>query len=385
MQYPIMGRNMKRLAGRFGAWVLALLMALACGTAAAAEHERDALIFASGLGSNDIVAIDTRTDRIAKRYDLPARPARSLVAGDLGWLVTVSDAPAAIHISNIDTGSLIESIDPGFEVSVVRLSADGTTLAAIGPGKISFIDLATAKIARKQQFDGTPSTVVFDRDGNVLLIGDAVRSRIHIVDVRQSGKVDVLDLSSPGAAERGIGHLARTPGGSTAMAIDGAGVGTILDLDKRIAVKRISLPGRQNRIYPTVNSQYFLVPNHGDASVSIISTWTHAESERLRMQGDISELNTVLADTVLFAFNSDTNNVEVFDMDHRRRHKDILLSGRPAATMVGPGGLKVYVALQGKERIAVIDVRTLKVIRNIEKIGFLPTLLFDSGILSYCH
>lgn len=229
---------MRYLTSRAVVLIGAMLMVFAGGMAAAAELDRDNLIFAGSAESSEIVAIDTRTDRIAMRYSIPARPDLSLVAGDLGRLVTVSGAPVGIHILTVDTGKLVRSIDPGFVVTAIQLSSDGKTLAAAGVGKIAFVDLSAAEITRVQRFDGTASAVVFDQDGGLLLVGDAHRNRIHIMDVGQSRDIDVLDLSTSDAGRRGIGHLARTPGGGTAMAIDGAGVATILDLKVRAAVKR---------------------------------------------------------------------------------------------------------------------------------------------------
>jgi hypothetical protein len=227
--------------------------------------------------------------------------------------------------------------------------------------------------------------MIFDKSGDILLIADARRDRLHLVDRRQEGAIETLDVTGSSSGQSGVAYLARTPGGGTAMAVLPSGEAVIVDLKARTVAKRLSLPGKHERIFPTGNSQYFLIPNLGDRTVSIISTWTLAESERLAMKGDISALNTVLADTVLYAFDRRSATAEVFDLDRRRRYKDIVLPGKPETTALGAGGLKIYVAFNDIDAIAVLDVRTVKIAKIVSNIGFSPRAIFDGGNLSYCH
>lgn len=217
------------------------------------------------------------------------------------------------------------------------------------------------------------------------MIGDAARDRIHLVSAGASGGVSSLDLSDSVAGPQGIIHLARTPGGSTAMAVHASGRATIVDLKSKTILGRLMLPGRHERIFPTVNSQYFLVPNLGDHTVSIISTWTHAESDRLRMRGDPADLYTLLGDTVLFAIDRQRPMVDVYDLDRRRPLKHISLPGKPTMTAAGPGGLKIYMALDWRDALAVIDINSLHVSKMIEDIGLVPASIVSGGGLSYCH
>lgn len=364
---------------------IALISVCLGAMAGTAVSDSDSLIFVTGRGAGEILAIDTRSDAVVARYAVPGRPGISLAATDLGRLVSVSAETGDLHVFNIDDGKTLGSVDPGFDISDMRLSIDGRTLAVAGPDRVAFVDLSRLEVIGGVPHEGMPGTLVFDKAGKLLLVANAERSRVDIVDWRRNAIVDSLDVSGSSDGGAGIVHLARTPGGSTAMVVDRAGVATLIDLKKRRVANRITLPGRHERIFPTVNSQYFLLPNLGDNSISIISTWTYAESERLKMRGEPTMVNTVLADTMLFAFDPSSARIEVFDLDRRKRHVDIALAGKPRATIVGSGGLRIYVALQGQDAIAVIDVAALRVVTQIRDLGFSPDTIFNGGKLSYCH
>lgn len=369
-----------------GAITLIGLFSVCAGAmAGTAVSDSDSLIFATGRGAGEILAIDTRTDAVVARYAVPGRPGKSLAATDLGRLVSVSAETGDLHIFDIADGKPLGAVDPGFKISEIRLSSNGRTLAVAGPDRVAFVDLSRLAVTGEVPHEGISGTLVFDKAGKLLLIASAERGRVDIVDWRRNSIVDSLDVSGSSGGGTGIVHLARTPGGGTAMVVDRAGVATLVDLKKRVIASRITLPGRHERIFPTVNSQYFLLPNLGDHSISIISTWTYAESERLKMRGEPTMVNTVLADTMLFAFDPSSARAEVFDLDRRKRHVDIALSGRPRATIVGSGGLRIYVALQGQDAIAVIDVAALRVVTHIRGLGFSPDTIFNGGKLSYCH
>ena len=373
---------------------LLITLLLCCHAAAAAvaapprkapDRGLDNLIFVSSGVSGAIVAVDTTTDAIAARFAAPGVPQLSLATGDQGRLVVVTLHPRGIHLFDLRTGRLVRSLDPGFAPTAAQLTADGAHLAAAGPGEIAILDVPRGEIERTLRFDGTPSALVFDKPGALLLIGDARRARIHITDIRGAGAVRTLPLADDASGGAGVVHLARTPGGETAMAVDARGRATLLDLKTQKIVGRIALPGRHARIFPTVNSQYFLVPNLGDRTISIISTWTYAESERLATGTDAAALNTFLADTVLLAFGPQSPGAEVFDLDRRRRLETVPLSGKPLRTVTGAGGTKAYVIFADRDAVAAVDVATLRASTVVDSLGFRPTAIFGSGGLSYCH
>jgi YVTN family beta-propeller protein len=368
-------------------WCLLLVAtaAVRADAAYAADRETKRQVFVTGAGSTRIVAIDAETDTIVKSYDVPGVPRRLLVAAALQRLVTATGKPGRVHILDARSGRLLQSLDLGFDVTAMQLAEDGETVAVGGPGHIALIDVRTAGIERTLPISATPSAVLFDKKGAFLLVGDAGRARVHRIALARTAASGVLDLTAGGANGKGIVHIARTPGGGTGMAIDGQGAVTMIDLKQWRVSATLALPGRQARIFPTVNSQYFLLPNLGTRTLSIISTWTRQESERLKLRGDVTTLNTLLADTLLFAFDPRTAAAQVFDLDRRRRLTDIVLPGKPGATVTGPDGLKIYVALGDRDAVAVIDVRSLTVTRTIGNIGFVPAGIVSGGGLSFCH
>jgi sugar lactone lactonase YvrE len=362
-----------------------VLVAATTGRAVADDRDLDRLVFVTGNVSTRIVALDAETDTIFKSYEVPGAPWRSLVARTPQRLVAAVQNPGRIHILDIRSGRLVASLDLGFPIIAIQIAEDGETVAAVGAGRIGIIDAGTASVARTFPFSATPSAVLFDKKGTSLFVGDAERARVHRIELQAPSKAASLDLPATGAGDGGIVTIARTPGGGTGMAVDGRGAVSMFDLKRWTLTASLSLPGRQERIFPTVNSQYFLLPNLETRTLSIISTWTRQESERLTLRGDAAALNTLLADTMLFTFSPGRAVAEVFDLDRRRRLPDIALPGKPGVTTTGPDGLKIYVALRDKDAVATIDVRSLKVSNIVSNIGFVAAEIVSGGGLSFCH
>jgi hypothetical protein len=224
------------MRSQFLSWLIVFLIWAVGGAAA----DSDSLIFATGQGSDAIVAIDTTTDAVAGRYSVPGVPGPSMVAGELGRLVSVSRQTGAIHLFDVASGKALGVVEPGFVASEVRLSNDGRTLAAAGPGRVAIVDLAAPAVKAVIPIEGRPSALVFDRNAERLLIAHADAGRFDVADVARGDVVEAIDTGSVA----GVVHLARTPGGSTAIAIDQKGVATLLDLAKWRVASRISLPGR---------------------------------------------------------------------------------------------------------------------------------------------
>lgn len=374
---------------RLGYGLLALLTAFAAcafdSNARPAKTDPDNFVFVGGVASKEIVAIDTRTDRIFARYFVPKAVRFLLVARDQRQLVAVTGSPGQIHFLDIDTADFVGTVTPGFQVTSVQLAPDGKRLAVSGTNQIAIVNLDTLAIERELKLDSTPASILFDKSGKFLLIGDAGRGRIYRANVQNGHEILAIDLGERAGAESSVIHLARTPGGSTGLILHGTRGASVLDLKTNSIAKHLDLPGRLERTYPTGNSQYFLVPNVGDGSVSIVSTWTHKESVRLNVGRDVMALNTVIADTILIVFSRESATAAVFDLNYRRRLRDIPLPGNPTATATGPSGEKVYVAIGDLGTVATINVHRLRVANTLENIGFTPDIIANSGRLSYCH
>jgi DNA-binding beta-propeller fold protein YncE len=374
---------------RLGYGLLALLIAFAVcafdSNARPAKTDPDNFVFVGGVASKEIVAIDTRTDRIFARYSVPKSVRFLLVARDQRQLVVVTGSPGQIHFLDIDTAEPVGSVAPGFHVTAIQLAPDGKRLAVSGTNQIVILNLVTLAVERELKLDSAPASILFDKSGEFLLIGDAGRGRIYRANLQNGRGILAIDLDERTGEENSVVHLARTPGGSTGLVLHGTRGASVLDLKTNSIARYLDLPGRHERTYPTGNSQYFIIPNVGDGTVSIVSTWTHKESVRLNVGSDVMALNTVLADTLLIGFSRGSATAAVFDLNYRRRLRDISLPGNPTATATGPNGDKVYVAIGDSRTVATINVHSLRVVNTLENVGFTPNIIANSGRLSYCH
>ena len=114
------------------------------------------------------------------------------------------------------------------------------------------------------------------------------------------------------------------------------------------------------------------MPNESDGTVSLISTWSYEETARLPGAAAVSGINTGMFDTLAVVI-------------ERRQLGTIALPSRPETGVSAAAGTKLYVALSGSDRLAVIDLRERRLTATIEGVGDQPWAVNMANALSYCH
>ncbi|MDJ0944683.1 MAG: hypothetical protein QNJ30_14550 [Kiloniellales bacterium] len=366
-------------------------LALAAGIfsplpAAAIEVEAlDRYVFVANRASSEISVIDARDDRVVERLDLGLTPDSFLLSGSLGLLVAAHAEARRLSILDVTSRRVVEVIETGFRPELIQLNGDGDLLAAADPetGRLLLAGLDDPDL--RQEIDGlpAPSDLVFDREGGRLFVASGRESRIDVVSLEQGGVTKVIDL---GAELPGIADLVRTPGGGIALALHGqSGEVSVIDLPKAERIAKLRVPGPALRGFPSANSQFFLIPNGLDGSVSSVSTWTHRETFRLPAAPDVQGVNLGMFDTLGFAISRSRRQAVALDLQDGRRDKTLELPGTPETGVSAEGGTKLYVALSSSDQVAVIDLMGRRLLRLIDGVGERPWAVNRAGGLSYCH
>lgn len=367
--------------------LLAIAMAaLACsvGSAEAAFDDLDRLVFVANRTTPGIAVVDSTSDRVAGRVEVAAIPYQFVLSDAAGKLIASHLDPPALSIVDLHNDEL-QRIDLAIRPEQLEIGPEGAVLAVASAHDDAVVLVALDRDNAIRRIDGlaAPGDLIFDRAGERLFVASTTRAEVALIDVASAQVAARIELDG---AAGGVHALARTPGGELGFALHGAnGRVSVIDLRARRHLTTITLPGPALRAYPTADSQHVLVPNGQDGTVSLISTWSYAETARLPGAADVSGINTGMFDTLGVVIDREGNQALLLDLLERRTLGEIALPSQPETGVTAAAGTKLYVALAGSDRLAVIDLQARRLATMIEGVGDQPWGVNMASALSYCH
>jgi YVTN family beta-propeller protein len=375
-----------RLGRILGAAALGLL---SWNAAAAAAHPGalDDYVFVAARGSSAIAIIDATLDEVVASVPLPGPPKHYVVSDEQRMLVASHPQRRALSMLSLDDPRP-KVLELDFDPEQIQLDGGGDTLAVSSrqDGVVALVSLKAGRVAHVVQSIARPADLMFDKTGATLLVADATTGMIYAVDVATGNVRRQIDLRNGASQLPGIVELTRTIGGLFGFALHGdGGEMSVIDLRSLEQVSMVKLPGPAREAYPTGANQYVLVPSERDHSVSLISTWTFRESARLAGGAQVSGINVGMLDSVAFVLRPDQDKATVLDLDARREVGEIPLPSHPETGISLDAGRKLYVALSGTDRVAVIDMAQRKLVKMIDGVGDQPWGVSSVSELSYCH
>lgn len=381
---------------RYG--VIGGLPALLVSTSALATGFADVsrYVFVPNRASADVAVIDTREDRVVARLPVGRVPHQVAVSDTLGLLVASNTAEDTISVVDLATGELRATLPLDREPEHMELSPAGDLLAVgnIGAGTVSLVSLRELREVARVDGLHEPHNMTFSPDGSRLYVGNLGADFVSVVDVAGARVVDEIPVGEPkavalaGADEeyQGVVAITRTPDGRLGFAAYGEGDRlAVLDLRTGERLDTIPLGELPWRAYPTADGRYMIVPNNGDATVSVISVPERREVARLPGAADMTGVNTGWFETTAFVVGRGENRLVVLDLVEMERAGEIPLPGTPETGVTTPDGTRLYVALSDVDSVAVIDTRSRRLVRTIEGVGDEPWGTFMVGALNYCH
>jgi YVTN family beta-propeller protein len=377
---------------------MALFGAGISGSAASAETlvAPERYVFVPNRNSADVAVIDTATDTVRTRIavgNVPHQVAISDVTGKLVASNTADDTISIVDLTTLEASTL----QLGHEPEHMELDPSGELLAVgnIAAGTVSLVALDQPReIAR---IDGlfSPHNLTFSPDGTRLYVANLGADHVSVIDVAKAEVVDEIRVAESTVASgdaqadaefQGIINVTRTPDGRLGFAAHGEGNRlAVLDLRTGALKASIELGSLPWRAYGTADGRYMLVPNNGEATVSVISTSTLEEVARLPGAEDMTGVNTGWFETTAVVISRGEDKALVYDLESMAKVGEIALPGTPETGVTTPDGTKLYVALSGTGQVAVIDMRSRALVKMIDDVGDEPWGTTMLGALNYCH
>lgn len=346
----------------------------------AAPPDPTRFIFVASALDPIIAIIDSATDSVVSRTRLPGLPTQ-IAALNRGTELVASDAGARrLYVIDTASGSMKRELETGIAPVLLQADRTGSVLAVADPdlGVVELLHLAGGPSHQVPGLAGL-GAMAFAPDGRLLV---AHGSRIAVVDLvgRITAELTVDE------ADGSVLHVATDPGGEYAFAVQSAsGVLSIFKLKELTKATQVRLPGPAGRLLPGADSQFVLITVAGGRALSIISTWTLKESERIPMSAAISSVGLGLLQGVSIGMSRASRTVQNVDLRERRRLTPLRMPGVPEAGTASPDGLKFYVALSDTGQVAVIDILQSTVSHVIEDVVRGASIVVPALGNNYCH
>ncbi|MDX1575304.1 MAG: hypothetical protein R3285_03865 [Kiloniellales bacterium] len=392
---------MSRRALSFQFAVLSLTVAtvasiLTAAPAAALEPDGQYL-YVPNRSSSDVAVIDHATQQLVARVEVGKVPHQVAVSDRLGKLIASNTADNTVSIIDLATLRSEATLTLDHEPEHMELSPDGLIVAVgnIGAGTVSLISLEDSREVARVDGLFEPHNLTFNADGSLLYVANLGAEHVSVVDVAAAKVVKEIPVAEPtalaatgGTTEeyQGIINVTRTPDGRLGFAAHGEGnVMAVIDLASQRKIKSLELGELPWRAYGTADGRYMLVPNNGDATVSVIATDSLEVVATLPGAEDMTGINTGWFETLAFVIGRADNKLVVLDLEAMAAVGEIALPGTPETGVTTPDGKTLYVALSDTDQVAVIDVGRRELVKTIDDVGDEPWGAAMAGALNYCH
>ena len=376
----------------------AVVAGLLTAMPAAALEPEGQYLYVPNRSSSDIAVIDHATQRLIARIEVGKVPHQVAVSDRLGKLVASNTADNTVSIIDLATLRTEATLTLDHEPEHMELSPNGLVLAVgnIGAGTVSLISLEEAREVARVDGLFEPHNLTFSADGSLLYVANLGAEHVSVVDVAEARVVNEIPVAEPtalaakgsGTSEeyQGIINVTRTPDGRLGFAAHGEGnVMAVIDLRSQRKIKSLELGELPWRAYSTADGRFMLVPNNGDATVSVISTSSLEVVATLPGAEDMTGINTGWFETLAFVISRGENKLVVLDLVAMKAVGEIALPGTPETGVTTPDGKTLYVALSDTDQVAVIDVRRRQLVKTIDDVGDEPWGAAMAGALNYCH
>ena len=341
--------------------------------------------FVASRNTSEIAVISTSDDKLVGTLKMQTIPDRIVISDNWRKLVATQASAKQLAIFDLDRSAVTTTIDLGFRPGAIQIDDETGKIAVadIIDGKLAMVSLGTEELLFSVDWLGHLTDLMFDRDGQHLFVSHGDRGAISVLDASNGKLRKEIGLA---AGDDAVVELLRTPGGKTGLALHGdSGLVSALNLDDQVEVGSTRLPGSVHRGFPSANSQYFFLPIGGGETVSMVSSWTHREADRLPGVKSMTGFNVAMFDSVAFALGGEGRVAKMVSLLGTPGPKIIDLPGHPETGLTVELGTKVYVALSDTDQIAVIDAIGKGLMGVIDDVGDEPWAIASAGGLGYCH
>ncbi|MFQ6017648.1 MAG: YncE family protein [Kiloniellaceae bacterium] len=387
----------------FRHWPLTLSTAALAGgllwaEAASALEDLDRYLFVPNRASGDVAVIDTTTDRLVARVAVGKVPHQVVVSSTLGKMIVSNTADDTVSIVDLRTLETVATVPLDTEPEHMELAPGGALVAVgnIGAGTVSLVSLEEHREVARITGLIEPHNLTFGPDGALLYVANLGADHVSVIDVARAAVVGEIPVAEPtplaagsadrGAEYQGIINVTATLDKRLGFAAHGEGnTLAVIDLETQRKVESLALGELPWRAYASPDGRIMVVPNNGDETVSVVSTETLEVVATLPGAKDMTGVNFDAAGLTAFVISRGEDKAIVLDLAGLTALGEIALPGVPETGVTTPDGAKLYVALSGAGKVAVVDPRRATLIKTIDDVGAEPWGATMVGARNYCH
>lgn len=365
-----------RLAGRVLVPIFLLLAAARPAPAAESLADVQHILFVAERDSPAVTAVNIETDRVAGRLELGVVPRQLAVSESLAKLAAADGRTPRLAVAELASRTITPVPLPLVPTRLL-ISPDGLTLAAIDDagGDVTLVDLLLVR--EKRRLSGPP------RVRDVMFSGD---SKSLFIAADGFAGVTALDLTGAHAPVTLVGRaaiaLARAPNGREGFAL-AAGEVWQFDLRNSAVVDRLPAPNA-SALFPTGTGRFLMLPATDERTLTLAPAQPLAPATPLKGAAGVSAAYSAWFDTVAFVPSSSERSVLVYDLESGRAAGSIALGGAAGSGTVTPDGGKLYLPIEERGELAVIDARQRRRSATIT-LGFAPLAAVMAGGYGICH
>jgi len=329
-------------------------------------------LFLPQSGSKTLTVLDTRTDSLSGTLDLGLVPLGIVVSKASRKLAAIDGASPKIEIIDLAKGGGLDLTLP-FTPTLLTQSPDGKHLAVANAqkGTVALIDLEQPSIPARADNLPPLQDLMFSADGDSLF---AAGDELSVLDAAHGLQRRSQPLTAQG--------FTRAPDGRALFLRNGDGIEV---LSSKTLQKLTHLNGHGGMAaIPTATGSYVLLLDAAGRDLTLVHGDSWEIGNHFAAADDASTVYSGWFDSVAVVPSKSAKSLEVIDLWRQTRLEDISLPAAPLPGAVSADGSKLYLPLEGKAKLAVIDLRNHK----LDKVVTLPqpartAILADSyGI---CH
>lgn len=254
-------------------------------------------LFINRLDSQDVVAIDSRTEEVLYTIPLGETPHHMTMSQDGRFLYVPMFSSNTLKVIDIAQRRVVRDIDIGFGSHSTRLSPDGRRLYVghIFHQTVMIIDLERNEVVQTIEFDRGVRPFEVSPDERTLYVQTSNLSGFHVVDIptgriMQTVHMPTAPTTMPTSFPHTVDHgLALTRDGRRLLAA-GALTGrvAIFSVPDMRVLADIPVGREPNWIVLSNDERFAYVSNRVDDTISVISMETLTEVTRIQ-SGDFPQ------------------------------------------------------------------------------------------------
>lgn len=289
----------------------------------------------------------------------PAAPELLLVANKADNTVTVID---------VESGASLATLPTGAGPHEVAVSADGRWAvttdygAQVPGGTLTVIDLASRSVVRTIDLSPhrRPHGAVFLPNGRLLVTSETSQALLQ-VDVARGVVTGTAPTNARGS------HLVAVPADArrayTANIFDGSI--TEIDLESMTATRTLAVSQQTEGVAVTPDGRQVWLGSNALGTVTVIDVAGWAPIDTLADLGLPYRVNAAPVGGLMIVSNPRADSAYVFDAATRTRRAAVFTGAgtQPVGGVVSRDGRRAYLALQGTNQVAQVDLQSGAVLR----------------------